>query len=685
MITTTTNGDDEITLTIVETEIVVAADPIVTTSGITPPTQEIAYTGTHSNIITPGEDHFVTLSIADDFVANTFSAEVPFTTVLSGLGATRTDSFGGETADQITIGLVAGSLRSSTARYEIPTASRVTKDAADESNYDYALRVFAAIDGVTLNKTTPGSEGLPSTVVFNWDLGTLTATITGVITDSFFTEDAWFPGILFTSVNQTISGSASGNVDSTNYEVSSSNPGAAGVPVTTFALDIDADAQQWPGAMVPSDGSYWWNSTDDQVPAADGSLPDFNVSAGFYGINSIGGIVVFWGSDVGRAELGKPLSEYAGEPIYGGFGVYYIDIDSPISLSNGSTGYPIRLVETSSISGNLPDAATATQALEHIGQQSLANADWTGITVGDVFDDTVVIPGTFSGITLNGRDTSGFTTTNRWDVRTGHSTSSSTSSVSYTDWSDWAGNTLRVDATSSGDDTALRSDYAQITVGFDDSTSATFNVISSEANSSDTVIYLDTIAEQSGTPPTDGLITLSDPGVNTAVKSITIDTNVQQNLHQTFTLTNTDGGFSVMEVSGASVMGSATTYNVLSYDMSEITSFTSSVPDSSTSDLDFVKQQVINAINTSTESPVDFTATEDAANSKILLTTTTEELVKTPVLVTRSNHIDGDIEFTTTITNAGSSGVSYSFNYSTTPSDVEIEVTPIEPELTVTP
>ena len=108
-----------------------------------------------------------------------------------------------------------------------------------------------------------------------------------------------------------------------------------------------------------------------------------------------------------------------------------------------------------------------------------------------------------------------------------------------------------------------------------------------------------------------------------ATSSITLDLGTNTNINSSFTITNgIDNDETVVNTDGAPSTGSsvATTITIIDADGMEITSFTSSVPSTSTNNVDVVGQQIADAVNSNTETPIDFTATYNSVANAIILT-----------------------------------------------------------------
>ena len=111
--------------------------------------------------------------------------------------------------------------------------------------------------------------------------------------------------------------------------------------------------------------------------------------------------------------------------------------------------------------------------------------------------------------------------------------------------------------------------------------------------------------------------------VVTPQSSITLDLGTETNINSSYivtggldnaeTLVNTDGV-------GDTITGVATTITVTDGGGMEVTSFTSSVSSSSIENVDVVGQQIANAVNANTETPIDYSATYTAATNTLVFT-----------------------------------------------------------------
>ena len=107
-------------------------------------------------------------------------------------------------------------------------------------------------------------------------------------------------------------------------------------------------------------------------------------------------------------------------------------------------------------------------------------------------------------------------------------------------------------------------------------------------------------------------------------KYININMGTSTNIEVSMTISGGFGHTSVTPTLTATdpTIGAAphTTYTVRDYDNGEVTVFTGSVEDASSTDLSTVNTTIINAINSNTENPIDFMAADDSGNTRLLLT-----------------------------------------------------------------
>ena len=156
---------------------------------------------------------------------------------------------------------------------------------------------------------------------------------------------------------------------------------------------------------------------------------------------------------------------------------------------------------------------------------------------------------------------------------------------------------------------------------------------------------IDTISATDGTPRASvGVISeiqiVIDTGITDDVSdaSLTITENSGRNT-EPLTFLVSDGA--------TSIIGDHTTYIVRSTDNSEITMFSSSRTDADVSDLPFIRSSIVNAVNEFTESPVNFTATDDTTGNRLIFTADTPEPIEGNITVEVQNSGgDGNVIFT---------------------------------------
>ena len=103
--------------------------------------------------------------------------------------------------------------------------------------------------------------------------------------------------------------------------------------------------------------------------------------------------------------------------------------------------------------------------------------------------------------------------------------------------------------------------------------------------------------------------------------SVNIDLGTTTNLNSSYTVTNgINNETSLTNSDGVEVDGVSTTYTVTDGDGMEVTSFTSSVDATTGSDINFVGTELAAAVNSNTETPIDFTATWDLATKTLVFT-----------------------------------------------------------------
>ena len=117
---------------------------------------------------------------------------------------------------------------------------------------------------------------------------------------------------------------------------------------------------------------------------------------------------------------------------------------------------------------------------------------------------------------------------------------------------------------------------------------------------------------------TDGVVTDNGDGTS----SIGIDWGTESNIDSSFTIT---GGLNNMESivntdGTGSTLSAATTITVVDPEATEVVSFTSSVTDASDNNVDTIAAQIVSAVNTNIETPINFDAEYDAATTTLILT-----------------------------------------------------------------
>ena len=124
------------------------------------------------------------------------------------------------------------------------------------------------------------------------------------------------------------------------------------------------------------------------------------------------------------------------------------------------------------------------------------------VTASTVTDGELISTGS---VTLDGgRDTSGTVGNSDWDLRDSADTTST--SVTYTAWDDWTGNWFRGGASSNNQ--VVPASVVQVDIG---TASATFNVSMQQTDLGNSVVRLDSIVNQTGTPGTCLLYTSPSP------------------------------------------------------------------------------------------------------------------------------------------------------------------------------
>ena len=117
---------------------------------------------------------------------------------------------------------------------------------------------------------------------------------------------------------------------------------------------------------------------------------------------------------------------------------------------------------------------------------------------------------------------------------------------------------------------------------------------------------------------TDGVVTDNGDGTS----SITVNYNTETNIDSSFTIT---GGLNNMEsiVNVDGMIGDlspATTITVIDPEATEVASFTSSAADTSVNNVDEIAAQIVLAVNSNIETPINFDAEYDTTTNTIILT-----------------------------------------------------------------
>ena len=138
---------------------------------------------------------------------------------------------------------------------------------------------------------------------------------------------------------------------------------------------------------------------------------------------------------------------------------------------------------------------------------------------------------------------------------------------------------------------------------------------------------------------TDGIVTDNGDGTS----SIGIDWGTESNIDSSFTIT---GGLNNMESivntdGTGSTLSAATTITVVDPEATEVVSFTSSVTDASDNNVDTIAAQIVSAVNTNIETPINFDAEYDAATTTLILTAQEAGNTNTWTIVFNNNGVTG--------------------------------------------
>ena len=156
------------------------------------------------------------------------------------------------------------------------------------------------------------------------------------------------------------------------------------------------------------------------------------------------------------------------------------------------------------------------------------------------------------------------------------------------------------------------------------------------AGSADFIVNVDNVRVQLGVPFNivgtigrtftngESFTLQGDIAATAGQSSITLDLGTNTNINSSFSISGgLNNAETVVNTDAAPGMGSsvpATTITVTDADGMEVTSFTAAVSLETDSNIDTVGQQIANAVNANTETPIDFTATWDLASKTIVLT-----------------------------------------------------------------
>ena len=281
---------------------------------------------------------------------------------------------------------------------------------------------------------------------------------------------------------------------------------------------------------------------------------------------------------------------------------YVFDVDTADSLFTGD------------VSGSFSNNANADTALTELSTAvttMFPSITASSISAGSLFDTA---EGSSAFFGTGSRDQTGALGIASWDLRDAANTSTSTT-VNYSTWDDWVGN-FYANQFPSANISTLASNYdgtgsGQLTLTdpSDSSNTATFNVsVSSATFATQPVLSITSVASQNGTPPTDTpswnlVLTIELPG-----RSITFDTNSTTNIDSSLTLTANSGTNILNSITAIDGMSTDphSTYRVVDYSGTEVTAFTASVLTAGTSDETLVLNRIVSAINSNTETPIDF-------------------------------------------------------------------------------
>ena len=326
---------------------------------------------------------------------------------------------------------------------------------------------------------------------------------------------------------------------------------------------------------------------------------------------------------------------------------YVFDIDQSDAIYAGD------------VSGTFSSDSDNNASLAELG--TAVTTMFPAISVSTAIDD--VIRTTLEPATRTARETGTLFSSNEWDLRDPTTSPFPGTSVAYASWSDWVNQRYyqrRQSGTFRSQIVAYfnrnlanpRVGTVEFTIG---SATATFNATAISLNSTSESFSLGSLISSTGTPPTTGSIT-TVLTTHDGARSITFDTGTTTDITSSLLLTRNTGLSLISEISavdgGSPDPTPHSSYTVNDYDGNEVTSFTSSVPSGASSDSASVINQIVAAINTNVETPIDFMAA--VSGNVITLTAQTGGSV-TGIWSVVVNHFtgNGDLGFAALVTTEG--------------------------------
>ena len=129
--------------------------------------------------------------------------------------------------------------------------------------------------------------------------------------------------------------------------------------------------------------------------------------------------------------------------------------------------------------------------------------------------------------------------------------------------------------------------------------------------------------------------------------SITLDLGTEVNINSNFTLNGgTNNTETIVNTNGtpSSTTGVSSTITVADGFGSEVTSFTAAAPDTGSSNIDSIGQQIADAVNNNTETPIDFSATYTDSSNTLVFTGATAGTTNPWVISINNNNADPSLE-----------------------------------------